>query len=474
MNLLARRGIDWLVAISAVCIGCSDGDGLELSPDVRQTTVEFIEFNLPTTNLYFDSLRTDEGASLLVGEYSDDIFGSVSATGYSEFSYSKGPLPFFRFDDDGTLLANNQNISFDSLSFDSMTISLQVSEVLTSSDLLVQSIEFFKLTDSLFSDVIYLAEREISLGESLGSDVHSFNPLAVSLLDLSVDTLLAKFKLDDSFGQEMFNRIARLDPNETNPFTAGSIRFPGIGFVSDGSTGIVRYELAHALSNLELHMSSPADSTYVIQFQFSNTSINDSKNFNHLDRDRSNAYFSTLKDRRALDVSTDFVYFNPIAGVLPRMDLSPYIEFVKQNEQSNIVIQRAQLSISGMPNENYIPEVRNAKFYFSSVDSTDASDIRFNINWAGLILDPFNTLLQTDLAYFQNFPFDVVAMVNSTTHNYSILPNNFFQNLLDQNKAGVDIYPDNLVMVSPVNHALGRSRIYKDSVRLKVFYVKFK
>ena len=474
MNWLAKNGTGWLMASVILFYGCKDGLGLEVTPEIQQTKVEFIEFVLPTTNLYFDSLRTDEGSNLLVGEYTDDIFGSVKATGYSELFYRDGPLPYFFYDTAGILLENENNINFDSLSFESVSITLRIADFLTSSDLLIQNIQFFNLEDPIYSDVIYLSDREISLGESIGSDIASFSSMDMSLLDMSADTLIAEFQLNDSYGQEIFDRIANLDPDDSDSISSRLIKFPGIGFVSNGSNSIVNYELFHELSNIKIHTKGDAsDSIYVIRFQFADFLT--ANHFNRIERDRQGSDFEALIDGRALDVNNDFVYFNPISGIMPRIDLSPYLEFAKQIEQKDIVVQRAQLSIGALQNEEYIPAVETSKFYFSNADSTNISDLVFNINWSGLALDPYGTLLQTDFSYLAgNFPTNIITQFDTVSLDFNAFPNIFFQDILDQTQTQAELYSDNLVMVSAVNSSLGRAIIPKDSVKLRILYIRLK
>ncbi|MCP4459724.1 MAG: DUF4270 domain-containing protein [Cytophagales bacterium] len=483
MNLLVKKQIGWLLAIGVLLFGCKDEMRLELSPDVQQTSLEFVELTLPTTNLYFDSLRTDDGTTLLVGEYSDDVFGSMKATGYAEFDYRAGPLPFYTIltarDGSDSLVANSNNISYDSLIFDSVTVTLRVAEILSLGPNLTQNLEFYELQDSVFNGVIYLADDEVPLGDNLGNDLVSltrvFNGVETTFglstladLDLSEDTVFAEFRLNDSYGQEMFDFVASLDVDETDTLTAQKIRFPGIGFVSNGSTGLVGYQVSSAQSNVNIHASSP-DSTYIIEFQLAS-----SRKFHHLDRDRTGSDFASLNDRRALDVSNEFVYFNPVAGVLPRIDLEPYFDFVRENEQNDIVIQRAELSIGAKLNQDFFPDANFSRLYFSTSDSSNLSDIEFNINWPGVFFDYLGTLLQSDNTYLgdQNNNALLVRDELDSHNEFSYFPNVFFQDLLDQTESGEDVYSDNLVMVSPVNNSLGQSTIYKDSVKLKLFYVQ--
>ena len=466
MNLLARKRIGWLFTIVVLITGCREEEGLQVTSDVQKTTVEFIEFNLPTTNLYIDSLRTDEGASLLVGEYSDDVVGNVQATGYAEFLYRDGSLPFFFFTDGGSLITDERNVSYDSMRFESLGVTMKITEFVNSGDPLVQNLEFFQLEDSVFANVLYLANRELSLGKSLGGDTKFFNPLGLSLIDLPVDSILATYQLDDTYGEELFDRIANIAPDDIDSVSNGGIRFPGIGFVSNGSTGILNYDLSSAFSNLELRMTSPnTDSVYLINFR-----LLESNSFSHVVRDRGGSDFDGLMDRRTLDVHSDFVYFNPIAGILPRIDLTPFLDFAQQNEADEIVIQRAHLTI-GTELVEIIPNVQIAKYYFSNADQSDLSDVVHNINWAGLAVDPIGTLLQTDNTYLGSFPLDLSTEIDSAAQVFTAFPSVFFQNLLDQTQAGRDIYSDDLVMVSPMN-TLSRSIINKDSVKLQVFYIR--
>ena len=469
MNLLVSKRIGWLLTVSVLLIGCKEEEGLQVTPEVQKTKIEYIEFNLPASNIYIDSLRTDEGSSLLVGEYSDDIVGSVQSTGYSEFFYREGPLPYFFFDN-GNLIIDERNLNFDSMRFESLSVTMRIAEFVHSSDPLVQNLEFYELEDSIFQNVLYLADRELPLGRSLGNDTKTFNPLGLSLIDLEPDSIVTVYTLDDTYGEELFDRIASIDPEDIDSIASSllekRIRFPGIGFVSNGSTGIINYDLSSSFTNLELRMRPlKSDSIYVIKFLLSGAN-----NFNHIVRDRDGSEFASVDDRRSLDVSSDFVYFNPIAGILPRIDLSPYLDFAEENEAEQIIVQRAQLSI-GAETSEIIPNVENVKYYFSNEDNSNLADVVYNINWAGIAVDPISTLLQTDNTYLGSLPLDLTSTIDSATNVYMTFPNVFFQDILDQTQEGEKLYSDDLIMVSPVN-TLSKSIIIKDSIKLQIFYVK--
>ncbi|MEQ9007333.1 MAG: hypothetical protein RLP12_05580, partial [Ekhidna sp.] len=83
-----------LIMLIPVFFGCeTQGDfGIKYPLEI-DANVKYVEFTLPATNIYLDSLRTDGENRILVGNYSDLLTGSVSAEGYFNFTYEKGPLP---------------------------------------------------------------------------------------------------------------------------------------------------------------------------------------------------------------------------------------------------------------------------------------------------------------------------------------------------------------------------------------------
>ena len=67
-----------------------------LSDQKDKIKVHYLEIPLEVSNIYFDSVRTDDG-DLYFGKYDDPVFGSLKSIAYSQFIFQEGsdelPLP---------------------------------------------------------------------------------------------------------------------------------------------------------------------------------------------------------------------------------------------------------------------------------------------------------------------------------------------------------------------------------------------
>ena len=78
MNLLDRIKSGLIVLLILIFFACeTDDTGLSVNID-NITDVSYAEFELKTTNLFVDSLRTDNDSSILVGSYNDVLFGEIT------------------------------------------------------------------------------------------------------------------------------------------------------------------------------------------------------------------------------------------------------------------------------------------------------------------------------------------------------------------------------------------------------------
>ena len=120
-----------LIVLIPVFLGCDAAEDFGTQFDLNTNIiVNLIEFDLPATNLYIDSLRTDGENKLIVGSYNDPLTGNVTAEGYFQFRFLRGVRPG------------------DSLIFDSLNLIVQTSSILpldTDSNL---EIDVFEIKDT--------------------------------------------------------------------------------------------------------------------------------------------------------------------------------------------------------------------------------------------------------------------------------------------------------------------------------------
>ena len=141
MNLLAKKlrlkNIlkPGLMLFIPVFFGCDTQEDLGMQYDLgSDANVKFIEFTLPASNIYIDSLRTDGENRVLVGSYSDPLTGSITAEGYFQYFYEKGPLP-------------KGNNTSDTLKMDSVIFTIEANSIAPQTGASFKEFSLYELQD---------------------------------------------------------------------------------------------------------------------------------------------------------------------------------------------------------------------------------------------------------------------------------------------------------------------------------------
>jgi hypothetical protein len=154
------------------------------------TNTNYIEFNLPTSEIFIDSLRTDDSDFILVGDYEDPLLGTLAAEAYFELQY-----------DSGAVIA-------DTLLLDSVVFMLKIEDQLMNDASAIFNMDFHALRDSLFSQAVYLATKKLTLAKSIQS---------VAEIVLKSDTLLTFSGAD--FGYYLYEKLKGLDASDQYAYT---------------------------------------------------------------------------------------------------------------------------------------------------------------------------------------------------------------------------------------------------------------
>jgi hypothetical protein len=455
----------WLVFVLLGLVGCRDDNmGLELPPELQRSVLKSVEFTLPATNVYFDSLRTDHGArvsaviasTILVGEFSDAVFGSINAKSFVEFRYRSGKFPpdttTFRVSDN----QGNQIHDGDAdkaLMYDSAYLYLRIKGVASPDNFLNMNIAVTTLLDSIYSNTLYLSNRVIPSGDILGTT--NFSLANLSSIDFAKDTVLLSVKLDDQYGQEVFDLM--LD----NPTNFSRLQLPGFSIESTSANGLLEFELFDGNSNLEIFMSNP-DS--VRDEKSVKLLLSNSHHLTNISRNRSGSLFTSIQNKDNLDPDNDYVYFNPLAGIVPRLDLSEFLTWVESQE--NIVVQQALLTIPVDSEDIVYPQVPFTCFFFSK------STTPYNVNWPGQFFSPQKTLVQSDRAYQAGLRQHLFHSYISSKSYYKGTMTLFFQILLELVQKDDELWTTNFVLMSENPYALGRAKIPRSGIKLKIFYAE--
>lgn len=486
MSLLARKRIWWIVSIIFLVWGCQEDLGIEVTQEEALVGSSEVEFTLPVSNMYIDSLRTDKTGEVLVGQYTSSATGTVSAEAYFEYIYKSGEfvdyLYISRIDtvEDVTYLDSIGNFRLDRVE-----LVLDINEVVTDDPSITMDLEVYSLLDSIYSEAIYMSDRSISAETDV---VGSYS------LEVTTDSLLsAEFKtektpvtipLDDEIGNML---IVDYDSLEIAP------RELGFSLQSPSSNGIMSFNMLSDTTELLVYMKGDMYDTATLTIKKDTTialmrfSLATNNHFTHLDRDLSGSVFSGLSDGEVVDVG-DKAYYHQIAGIHPVIDLTPFREFAATEEQ--FLSNRGEFEILVETNDGLVPLVETTQFYFGK--PTD--DNTLEVNWPGVLgEDIYSSAIVTDLSYRTNYQSSsLLTLVNDTivasplTFAISAESVALWQYLYENEQDQLNAVPEDeqkfpsyyltdknqAVMYSPRRIHPGFSVIPEDGVQVKIIYTK--
>lgn len=446
MTLLAKRinlktpGLAFLLI--PFFFACDDPTelGLELEPGEQKVATSKVEFTLPASSIYIDSLRTDQFQLTVFGQYSDSIYGSIRAIAYNQYQVNRGPLPK------------------DSLEYTSSHIILKVSDVRAQQEILNgETLEIYEAMDTLHNTAAYFADRHIE-------PVDPSKPIAIHTFDYvpqhdTINTYL-KIRLNDDFGLWLFDRLEKVQQSSaySDSLLNNRYYYPPLIFVpGSGNQALFSFDLQPDTVAIYINMENSEGVTSYFTFNFRNA------NFSEIIRDKSPGKLSDLtSDYAVSNVPSGLTYLDMISGVTTKLDLKPYLDFLETKQ--DLIINRAVLTlgVSEFPGP-FVDEVPSLNFFFVRKDG--------RINGPAIIEDQqFTSAILTDNSYTSS---------TKTLLNMGYVPDSvqyqdnvtwFAQILADNSMRSDDFLTEELIVLSPRTIGLGQTSFIKSDIKLTVFY----
>ena len=149
MSLLDKRN-SIIIGLLLLIISSCEQDDKTINVSLNGVTnTSYAEFTIPTSEIFIDSLRTDDSDFILVGDYEDPLLGVLSAEAYFEIQY-----------DSGAVIA-------DTLSLDSVVLKLKIQDQLMDENVASFNMDLLLLRDSLFSQAVYLASKKLVVDKAV-------------------------------------------------------------------------------------------------------------------------------------------------------------------------------------------------------------------------------------------------------------------------------------------------------------------
>jgi hypothetical protein len=435
MNLLEKNKTALKVFILCVFFGCQESqDNLFVNiDDVTNTT--FIEFDLHATNILIDSLRTDDVRTVLVGNYFDDSWGKISAKSYVEMRY-----------DSGAVVA-------DTLIFESLVFNLFVNDQLADKSSSQFEMDISNMRDSLFSEAVYLADREIL-------SLRSYQNID---LTVGIKDTLVSFTAN-TFGKYLYDQIAGLSAVNLAAYK------PYYALISgEDNESLLSFDLSAIQSNVVLYTKDSRDSTYVTRFVYNGV------NFTHLERDRSTSDISSYTDLDTFNIDNEYTVINPAQGIFTVLDFSEVSDFFES--QPDIMINGVELEaevlgttedpVEGINFYNFREEGGISGNAFASIPLVTAGLVQLY----QIFDQAANDFLVTDATFIS--PSNIVPVISTIEEStYSAKITLAMQDKYIKSISTGVFDMEKLVMIADDRVTLNESLIKQGSIKFKMYYTK--
>jgi len=447
-----KPGIIFLIP---VFLGCETSEDIGVQYDLdSDANVKFIEFTLPSSNTYIDSLRTDSENRILIGNYSDDLVGSVSAESYFTIRYFDGTLPNSRIEDD---------FIYDSVRFSFAAPSSVPNQTG------IQSFNLHVLEDTL-ENLVYLRTKSEVLGDMVGTYETEVT---------ANDTLFANFLLDDAFGNQLFESASEL-----STLTA-STDWPSMAISPVAESNILsQISLNNDTTRVFLYITHPngaieevvgndttfKDTTYVARFSMAPSS-GVYPHYVNLTRDRSGSQFSGATENEDFDLPDGRTILDVSSGITTTYTISELSSFFDENE--TIIINNASILFQFEENSDQERLNNYYSFFYRNNDFFAP----------GIVENSFNSLIMSDNAFLRGQNIPAVSQLNDDEDGILINSTLFFQTLYRnyQNSGILEIENPITETLSPVEEfvligtsdvSLRRTIFSSGGVKLRIYYTE--
>lgn len=334
LRVSAVAGLSWLV--TACNVGSNEFTMGSEFIDGGSTLTMIDTFQIDMSTVLFDSLRTSNTGTALVGHYVDPNLGSVTASTFFELGI---PTSFS---------ANDENV------YDSTVVILRYNGYYYGDTTKWQTITVHPIAERLsgneWDNAIYNNRKTPYLSEVLGS-VHFLRRTAVS------DSLV--IRMDDTLGQDFFTRMNNGDDDYMTSSSSLVNYFHGLAIVPDTTESNVVYGFSANATNLVMRVyyhrpNSTGDGQDEYTADFPYTTIDPA--YNRIETNRSKTLLKSLvtqKDDLSASATDNETFAQCGTGLMTKMRFPSLNDIQLINKQG--IIMKAELEFSPIAN-TYDPQ----------------------------------------------------------------------------------------------------------------------
>jgi hypothetical protein len=417
--------------------------------------VYYAEIPIATSALWMDSLRTTnltgETARLLAGQYSDPVFGTVSAQSFFQFR--------------PTIVST---VIPPTAEYDSLVLQLRFDFYsYGSGGETPQTFMVHEITEELFATDNYYSTSTIDIGRvALGTTTVPVNQeyFKKEFDDTDADsTVTIRIKLSNGFGQRLFEAINPEDVGYTD-FNQFKSNFKGLAILpSNQSDKIVGFNHTDVNSFMTLYYHE-GDQKKTINFGLSS-----GVTFSKVIADRSGTELAGL-DNFFTEYHGPKAYLQAGTSIVSRMDFSKYFEYI--DTIPNIIINSAELEIANVELSSTLPPPKSLAITLLRPNNRYKS-FRVKQDTTDYLAFKNTLTLGDELKFFvaQDQGGIITFNYNASKNAYTGFPTLFFQRLFELKNTP---YP--FMALRPSDPQPGKSvnRLVfpKDGIKLKLYYTR--
>lgn len=347
MNLWARSiGRALFAAVALFFFSCEDESSfLGFKNPTPKFDVTYVEIPVTSSVLLVDSLRTvnfysDNTPRLLVGSYSDEQFGEVKSTAFTQFY---------------TTTASKLGAG---ASFDSVTIDLRFDfYTYGSEDLTNQRIAIHEVTEVLepakwryFHNNTVTPYDPTPLGvKDFTVDVEAFDKYVADDKDT---TITLHLPLSWDFGKRIFD-LALTYRDATDSTDSVFVRynefvreFKGLAIVSNSGDKIVSFRPGATASRITLHYHDNQNDSLRLTLAF-----NGLLSYNHITSERGATDLGGLTSyHQDFLPPNNMRYVQSGTGIITKLDFGAFFDFVQADTNASLIVNEAELVIEEIDN----------------------------------------------------------------------------------------------------------------------------
>lgn len=435
-----------------VFLSCETATDLGIQYDLDPgANANFIEFNLPATSIYIDSLRTDNEDRMLVGNYTDPIGGSVSTESYFQFFYQSGPLPREE-------QTQEMPVMEDTLKVDSVILTFEASNIIPFEGNAMQDFSVYTLQDTI-ANLVYMSTLKRNPDELIGTFSKSINTATDSIY---------RIKLLDSYAERLFETLGEI-AQDSDRFVV-TTNFESLALIPNGPSTSIATMLPNSDTSRLILYSSPVDpeaedTTYVTSFQFNGAE------YTYIDRSSATYGQSEAEDRTRFDLPGNQTIIDPLYGISTVYSIAPLREFFTQNP--NIYINNATVYFE-LEDLNQRDTLFNFFTFFEKENGFYGPSV---------VSRTFTNMVMSDAAYLNGQNIPIISglgiekdelLVNSTLFFQAMY--NGFRNqgdlIFETNVNDRNFALSEFVLISQSEVTLRRSVIAEDGIKLRLYYTE--